>query len=174
MVSAIRVLTLGFVFYLSTMTYDELDFTKFLLLLFFTSNLSIVPHIILDVLDMQYQNISTRAPIYYCAYIIELCNTCLVMYYSGIYKRLGQLPLQGVLQSWEAFHNVQICIKVLLEYAIDKDEKIKSPTKINERCLRSFEFLDELVKELVIDPDLDKRKYLAAVQAIFENNPYIR
>ena len=46
-VSVLRVIALLFVLYLSLLTYDELDFKKFLFLIFLISNLSIVPHVVI-------------------------------------------------------------------------------------------------------------------------------
>ena len=45
-VSALRLLSLGVVFFLSLWTYDELDFKKFLFLIFLTSNLTLIPKIL--------------------------------------------------------------------------------------------------------------------------------
>lgn len=39
------------------------------------------------------------------------------MYYSGINKKLNQPAMQGVLQSWQAFHNLRLGMDVLYQYA---------------------------------------------------------
>ena len=53
--------------------------------------------------------------------MIELLNNCLVLYYSGINKQLNQPAMQGVLQSWPAFHNLKLGMNVLANYAEYKD-----------------------------------------------------
>lgn len=108
--AGIRILTMGFVFYLSVWTYDELDFKKFLIMIFFSSNLFIIPHVFLFISDYK---ITKRDSIYYTSYVIELLNTCIIMYYSGINRKLSQPAMQGVLQSWQAFHNLKFGMEIL-------------------------------------------------------------
>lgn len=109
-VAGIRILTMGFVFYLSVWTYDELDFKKFLIMIFFSSNIFIIPHVFLFISDYK---ITKRDSIYYTSYVIELLNTCIIMYYSGINRKLSQPAMQGVLQSWQAFHNLKFGMEIL-------------------------------------------------------------
>lgn len=109
-VSGIRLLSMSFVFYLSVWTYNELDFKKLLILIFFSSNLFIIPHIILVLND---SIITNRDSIYYTSYIINILDSCIMMYYSGINKKLNPPAMQGVLQSWQAFHNLRFGMDVL-------------------------------------------------------------
>ena len=46
MTAAIRLASFAWVFLLSLYTYDELDFKKFLFMIFLSSNLTIIPRVI--------------------------------------------------------------------------------------------------------------------------------
>ena len=55
--------------------------------------------------------------------------------------------MQGVLQSWQAFHNLKLGMRVLADFADYKDSLITVKNqKYNYRCLESFDYLDELLK----------------------------
>lgn len=145
-VTIVRLLTLAFVLYLSLWAYEELDFKKFLFLIFLISNLYIVPHVLLTIGKHYFQyDITNRDSIYYTSFIVELLSSCLILYYSGINKQLTQPAMQGVLQSWQAFHNLKLGMDVLFNYAEYKDAHSEGH-KYNFRCLESFDYLDQLLK----------------------------
>jgi hypothetical protein len=48
---------------------------------------------------------------------VQLLNSCVILYYSGINRELNQPAMQGVLQSWQAFHNLKIGMNILFNYA---------------------------------------------------------
>lgn len=128
--SIIRFVILAFVFYLSIWTYEELDFIKFFFLLYAFSNLSIIPKAIFYF--SQVDPFINRLPIYYMSFIIELFNTCIIIYYSGINKIFSQPAMQGVLQSWQAFHNLYLGMDILMEFAIQKHSQYEG---FHSRCL---------------------------------------
>lgn len=51
--------------------------------------------------------------IYYTSLLTQLLNTAIMAYYSRADQKLNQPPMQGVLQSWEAFQNIQVGIQIL-------------------------------------------------------------
>ena len=110
MVSSIRLVSFGLVFFLSLWTYDELDFKKFLFLIFFCSNLTIIPRAIVNIWGNPTE---FSFEIYYATYIVQLLDTVIMVYYSGINQELTQPAMQGVLQSWEAFHNLSLGMNIL-------------------------------------------------------------
>jgi hypothetical protein len=117
---------LGFVYFLSIYTYDDLDFTKLLLLLFITFNISIVPQIVIKIEQTDHKTIPQPTPTYFTVYIIELINSCILLYYSGSKSRLNKPAEKGVLEVWRAFNNVELGMNILKEYAAYKDGNEKS------------------------------------------------
>lgn len=100
--------------------------------IFIVSNLSALPHI-LNLLE-GVSNENDRWPIYYVSYIVQLLNSLMMLYYNGVEKELNQPAMQGVLQSWKAFHNLKLGMDILFNYAAYKD-RLEDKNNINERCL---------------------------------------
>lgn len=148
-ISSFRFILVSFVFYVSIWTYKELDSTRFFFLLYVFSNLSIVPKIIFEVLEIHPRD---RYPIYYTSFIIELLNTCIIVYYSGVNQVLSKPAMQGVLSSWKAFHNFPLGMVILKQYAMQKQSPYEG---MHARCLQSYEDLDNLLIRMNIDPGCD-------------------
>jgi hypothetical protein len=83
------------------------------------------------------------------------------LYFSGINKQLNQPAMQGVLQSWQAFHNLRLGMNVLFNYAEYKDTH--SENKYNFRCLESFDYLDELLKQCNTNKNFELKNELVWV-----------
>lgn len=66
--------------------------------------------------------------------------------------------MQGVLQSWEAFHNLKLGMVILEDFALWKDDT--SPVNYNYRCLESFTFLDSLIKLSRVDENFKLDDYM--------------
>lgn len=109
--------------------------------------------------------VNRRDPIYFTAFVIQLLNTCVIFYFSGINKELNQPAMQGVLQSWQAFHNLRLGMRVLADFADYKDSHAKAK-KYNYRCLESFDYLDEILKEIHTNKFFDLKYELAGVEQI--------
>ncbi len=69
--------------------------------------------------------------------------------------------MQGVLQSWQAFHNLRLGMNVLFNYAEYKDTH--SENKYNFRCLESFDYLDELLKQCNTNKNFELKNELVWV-----------
>jgi hypothetical protein len=65
-------------------------------------------------------------PTYFTVYILELINSCILLYYSGSKSRLNKPAEKGVLEVWRAFNNVELGMNILKEYAAYKDGNEKS------------------------------------------------
>lgn len=54
----------------------------------------------------------------------------MMLYYNGVEKELNQPAMQGVLQSWKAFHNLNLGMDILFNYAAYKD-RLEDKNNIN-------------------------------------------
>jgi hypothetical protein len=117
--TVLRYLLLAVSYTLSIRSYKELDFKRFIFLIFLLSNTQVVVRAVLVFAGIES---TTYHEFYYHSLLLNLLGTLLLLPYSEFNLNVNQPPGAAVLENFQAFINYIPGSHILRCYALFKDE----------------------------------------------------
>ena len=99
---------------MSIHVYKELDFKRFLIVLYIISNTEVFLKILSNIIDISGQ---AYHEFYYNSFLTSLAGTLMIAYFGRFKELVNPLPDKGIINDWDAFMNLELGVNILKCYA---------------------------------------------------------